>query len=424
MSFRGPSIIKVNGGLGQQAPSDRNVAGLVFVLGYEVSTTFVASTVYELNSLDDATALGLSASSDANEAVNTTALIWYHISEFFRLNPDGKLFIFVADDGADQFGSGTGADILMSASGNSIRYMGLVYGFDSSVLPPLTGGFGGSVIADVAAAQAWVDAKADAFVFVDAVVIEGVAVDTVLVDLKTLDAPQVVIAVGCDHGYMDQYGYDPIFKQTAAVGTVLGSIGVRMLSESMGSVKLERYPAQARGQADYSLVDTRQGRWLKPGLSTGELFDDLPQAKRDDLTAKAYSYAGKYEGYPGVYLNGDATCTLVTDDFNTVHINRIWNEAARMVRRALIPRMNSRVRIDPTSGKIDPATIADWDAAAKRELDGFLAESEIADFRFTIDPAQDVIATGKVSTKLSITPQGIAKAIEGEIGFTNPTQAA
>jgi hypothetical protein len=415
MSFRGPSIIKVNGGLGQQAPSDRNVAGLVFKSANDTGSALFEFQPFVLNSIDDATAKGITAAFDANNSTDS-ALAYLHISEFFRLNPDGKLWV-LNNGGDPAFTPDEGFDMLMAASGNSIRYMGLVYGFNVASVPVVTGGFGGTVIADIAAAQAWVEAKAAEFVFVDAVVIEGIAADTTLVDLKTLDAPQVVVATGCDHGYMDAAGYDAALKKTAAVGTVLGSIGVRMLSESMGSVKLERYPAQARGQADYSLVDTRQGRWLKPGLSTGELFDDLPQAKRDDLTAKAYSYAGKYEGYPGVYLNGDATCTLVTDDFNTVHINRIWNESARRVRRALIPRMNSRVRIDP-------ATIADWDAAAKRELDSLLAESEFADYRFTIDPAQDVIATGKVLTKLTITPQGIAKAIEGEIGFTNPAQAA
>jgi hypothetical protein len=34
-----------------------------------------------------------------------------------------------------------------------------------------------------------------------------------------------------------------------------------------------------------------------------------------------------------------------------------------------------------------------------------------------------VIAQGKVSVRLRIVPQGIAKAIEAEIGFTNPAQA-
>lgn len=421
MSFRGPSIIKVNGGLGQQAPSDRNVAGLIIQKGYVVADTFQADTVYELNGMDDAAALGLSAASDANASATTTGMAWYHISEFFRLNPDGKLYVYNGSSGTTPFAADDAADKLMAASANGIRFLGLVYGFAPDAAHVTTGGFGGTVAADIVAAQLWVEERAAAFVYVDAVVIEGMAAATVLVDLKALDAPQVHVTVACDHGYFASYAAG--FKKTAAVGTVLASIGVRMLSESIGSVTLERYPAQARGQADYSLTDARRNRWVSYGLSTGEAFNDLSQNVRDNLTAKAYGFVGRYEGYAAVCYNADPTCTLVTDDYNTIHINRVWNESARMVRRALIPRMNSRVRIDSVSGKIDPATIADWDAAAKRQLDTLLAEGEIADYRFTIDPAQDVIATDKVSTKLTITPQGIAKAIEAEIGFTNPAQS-
>lgn len=420
MSFRGPNIIKINGGLGQQAPSDRNVAGLLLRKAYNVAGTFVNFSTYKLNSLDDATALGLTPATDANASTGasaTTAAAWYHISEFFRLNPDGTLWVMPVPDGSTL---SSNLDGLMAASGNTIRYIGVVEGFDPATPPTVVGGFGGTVAADIATAQVWVEAQAAANVYVDAVVIEGIVAGAVQ-DLKTLDAPQVHVTIANDAGYFASYpaGY----LQTAAVGTVLGSIGVRMLSESIGSVMLERYPSAKRGSANYSLTDTRQNRWVRFGTSSGAAFETIPQAQRDDLTAKGYGYAGYYEGYPGVYFNQDATCTLVTDDYNTIHINRLWNEAARMVRRALVPRMNSKVQIDPASGKIKASSVADWDAASKRELNSLLAEGEIADFRFAMDPNQDVIAQGKVLVKVSITPNGIAKAIEAEIGFNNPAQS-
>lgn len=423
MSFRGPVIHKINGGLGQQAPSDRNVGALIIANGYAVPSTFPLGDTVELNSIDDAATLGLTPATDANAAGDTTALTWYHIDEFFRLNPDGKIFVHNGNAvaPANIFAANGPADQLMAASANSIRYMGVVFGFDPDATLTIAGGFANFVPAVQAAAQVWAEARAAAHVFVDAIVIEGAAASTTLVDLKALDSPQVHITVACDHGYLESY--PAAFLKTAAVGTVLGSIGVRMLSESIGSAVLERYPSTKRGAANYSLVDTRRNRWLKPGLSTGQLFDNLSQAVRDDLTTKAYGYAGRFEGYQGVYLNGDATCTTVVDDFNTINKNRVWNECARRVRRALIPRINSRVRVDPTSGQIAAESIADWDAACKRELEGLLAESEISDFTFLLDPNQDVIATGKVSCRIRVVPQTIAKAIEAELGFTNPAQA-
>src|SRR5690606_18964488 len=120
MSFRGPSIIKTNGGLGQQAPSDRNVGALIFAQGYEVGSTFEFDTVYELNSVDDIAELGLTAATDANAAADTTALCYYHISEYFRLNPDGKLFV-MAGDGIAAADLDDAADTVMAAAANSVR---------------------------------------------------------------------------------------------------------------------------------------------------------------------------------------------------------------------------------------------------------------------------------------------------------------
>lgn len=423
MSFRGPAIFKKNGGLGQTAPSDRNVGAFIVANGYATAESALGS-IHELNSVDDLEALAFSAASDGNAAANTTAMTYMHTSEFFRLNPDGKLYLVNGNGVApeDIFAANGPADQVMAAAQNGIRYMGLVFGVDPSDTITVANGFANFVATTRAAAQLWAEALAEAHVYVDVIVIEGYAASTTLVDLKTTDAPQVHITTACDVAYLEPLNEAALLK-SGAVGTALGSIGVRMLSESMGSVTLERYPSTARGATNYSLVDTRRGRWLKPGLTDGRLFDDLSQAVRDDLTAKAYGYVGRYEGYSGVYFNGDATCTTVTDDFNTIHTNRIWNESARMVRRALIPKMNSRVRIDAETGRIAPATIADWDAAAKRQLDTLLAEGEIADYTFSLDPEQDVIAQGKVVTRLRIVPQGIAKAIEAEIGFSNPAQA-
>lgn len=424
MSFRGPSILKLNGGLGQKAPSDRNVAGLIIANGYEVSTTFTFGNAYKLSSLDDAEALGLSASTDANALTDSTALIWYHISEYFRLNPDGTLYVYNGDAIAvsDLFSAPTLA--LMALSANGIRHLGVVFGVDPGATVTITNNFPSWMPQAIALAQQWVDDMYDAFVFIDNVTLEGYRLGpSAPTDLKTKNAPQVSVVVANDHGYLaDLITAEPKVAYTAAVGTVLGSIGVRMLSESIGSMVLEKLPDDARGRADYSLVDTRKNRWLDIYYSNGVAFNDSPQGDRDALTAAAHIYVGRFEGYPGVTFNADPTCTTSVDDFNTIHINRVWNEVARSVRRALIPRMNSRVQIDPDSGRIKASTIADWDAAAKRAVNDLQVEDEISDFRFSLDPNQDVIANGKVTVKVSIVPQGIAKAIEALIGFTNPAQ--
>lgn len=422
MSILGPRIIKVNGGLGQQAPSDRNVAGLIIANGYEVSTTFVAGGTYELNSIDDALALGLNKATDANGASTggTSALPWYHISEFFRLNPDGKLWVINGDSvaAANIFTANGLADQLMNASGHSIRFLGVVLGIDPATAISLVGGYHTGVTACRTAAQTWLTAREEAFLYVDMVVIEGYGASATLVDNKTADAPGVLITVANDKDYVTNSFGVANLSRAAAVGMVLGSIGVRMRSESIASVVIEQMPSRYRGRANYSIVDAREGRWLKPALTTGAYVATLSRAVCDDMRDKAYSFADQYNGYEGVYLTSEATCTTVTDDFNTIHANRVWNEAARRVRRALVPRMSGKVKIDG-AGKIKASTIADWDASARRELESFQAEGEIAGFQFTMDPNQDVTSQGMVKVGIRVIMDGIAKDIEAELGFTN-----
>lgn len=426
--FLGPNINRLNGGLGQTAPSDRNVAGLIFAQGYEVGSTFQFATVYELNSIDDAEALGLSAATDNANDGDTTALCWYHISEFFRLNPDGKLWVYNGDGltMATSFSvAGGAADSIMQASANAVRFMGVVSGFDPAATLTITDGFANFVGAGMTAAQAWVEAKAAQFVYIDVVVLEGVAMAAPTgADLRDNDAPQCRVTAANDSTYLDEAGFAAAFLKTGAVGMELGSIGVRMLSESIGSVILERYPDGKKGSANYSLTSTRQNRWMTPGLSSGVSSLTLTQNQRETLQANGIGFVGQYEGYPGVYISGDETCTLVTDDFDSINANRVWNESARRVRRALIPRMNSRVIVYKTTGRISPVTIADWDGAVRRELDVLVNEGEIAGYRFILDPNQDVLATNKVVCKLTVVKQGIAEEIEGDIGFENPALAA
>lgn len=428
MSLQGPRINRLNGGLGQTAPSDRNVGALIFAQGYEVASTFVFDTTYELNSIDDAEALGLSAATDLSNAVDTTALCWYHISEFFRLNPDGKLWVHNGNTltMATVFSvAGGAADTVLLDSNKSLRYIGVVSGFDPTATLTIADGFANFVGAGRTAAQTWVEARAAEFIYIDVVVLEGVAMAApTAANQRDNDASACAVVAASDHTYFEDEGFDTAFQKTAAVGTVLGSIGVRMLSESIGSVTLERYPDGKKGSANYTLTSTRQNRWMTPGLSSGVVAGSLTANQTQTLIDNAVIFVDSYEGYPGIYLTGDQTCTLVTDDFDSINANRVWNESARRARRALIPRMNSRVIVDPATGRISPVTIADWDGAVRREMDVLVSEGEIAGYRFVLDPNQDVLATNKVACKLTVVKQGIAEEIEGDIGFENPALAA
>lgn len=426
MDFTGPKIIKRNGGLEKDAPSDRNVGGMIIAGGYELPGTFEFGKSYLFNTLAEAEAAGLGPDTDANASDVSSALTWYQISEYFYVNPDGKLFVHNGEalTAESVFNPGGVADQLLNFSSKALRYMGVVIGGDPAASITVTNGMQSTVWEMQAAAQAWVDDKAKEFIYIDSVVIEGKALTSspVTFNLHSLASDQVAITVANDLGYLAPYMADlAAFAKTAAVGTALGAIGVRQLCESVGSPDIERKPLAKRGQPNYTLANPLRGRWLKPGVSSGVAFDNLSQAHKTALGKFGYLFVGRYEGYDCVCFNDSQTCGLETSDFSVIENNRVWNEAARISRRTLIPLMNSTVDIDEATGYIRATTIARWTALVNRAIEKeLLVDGQISAFKFTINPAQNVLGGNPVVTRLSVTPRGIARAIEHEIGFDNP----
>ena len=99
MSFEGVIINPGQGGLNRTNPSTDGVMALVACTTSAGDNAF--NTVYTLNSLKAAEDLGFNAAYDSNEEV----LVHHHISEFFRLAPDGtlKLIVTVSETAAAFF---------------------------------------------------------------------------------------------------------------------------------------------------------------------------------------------------------------------------------------------------------------------------------------------------------------------------------
>jgi len=84
------NISKTRGGLGRREPSTDMVSGLI-ASGVAVVGGAQLDTHYKLVEVKEAEDLGLDAAYDTAN----TILVYEHIKEFFRLNPDGELHIML-----------------------------------------------------------------------------------------------------------------------------------------------------------------------------------------------------------------------------------------------------------------------------------------------------------------------------------------
>ena len=423
MALEGPKITKVGGGLGRRNPTLDSTFALIG--GGIAATGLALDTVAKLESVEDAETLGIDASYDS-----TNRVLWhYHISEFFRLAPNGTLYIMIVAQGTsltdmcDTANSYLKKLLTDPLTNKEIRVAGVVLNRLATYVGTTTDGIDADVIAAVPKAQELVDELRAEHVYIDTVIVEGLGVvgpnAAAMHDFRAEASENVAVVITADFGVVS---LDSLYRATTAVGSALGGLAARQVNEDLGSVTIQTLPDDRLGEENFTLTDSTLGRFesvlYMGGVVTGY---DPTISELITLTAKGYIFVANYQGYPGFYFNSGPTCTELASDFAYISDNRTWNKFARLVREALIPRMNSSVIVDGTTGYIAASTIASWQAAAIKKAGQMAVDGEISqEPEIFIDPKQNVLSTGKVVVKGSIVPTGTARVIEAQLGFENP----
>ena len=349
--FKGPNIVKSDGSTGATSGNAENIEAIV--AGGVTTAGYAALGVSQkLTQASDADTLGFTAAYDSANKV----LVRYHIDEFFTLNPNGVLWIMLVAQGTTLAAmcdkANAFAQKLINDSGKTIKNFGVVLNPASGYTPTLTNGIDADVTAAVTKAQDLITTFAGLNVFIDMAVIEGRQLNGAsgsYKDMRTMASPNVHVAVLQD---ADVAALDALFAKHAAVGTVLAGLGVRRVSEDLGSVNSVNNPNQ--GAASMPINDAASGRWLNPGISSGALMKNLTPADIQSLLDKGYIFADSYPEFDGVYFCKSSACTALVSDFAYGVNTRVWNKCARIAVKKITPRINSKIAL--TGGKIAATT--------------------------------------------------------------------
>lgn len=399
--------ITISGGaLGRRTPSTDGVMGLV-TTGVAVSGGLQLNTSYELNEIGDLEALLVNAAYDDS---NTT-LLYYHVSEFFRLNPNGTLWIRVAAQTATLTNladnTATHAKQLLADAGGKINVIGISRNPATGYTPTLSGGLDGDVLTAITNAQALAVAERTAHRPV-AVVVEGRSFNgtaSSATDLRTLNSELVAVVIGQDPLVAAQ---DALYAGHAAIGTLLGTISAAKVNESIAWVR--KFPLSRA-------VDSK---FLTAALSSGVLVSGYTDASLNTLNDKGYIFPRAFTGLTGFYWNDSHTATAADSDYAYIENVRVIQKAARRIRIKLLPDVASPLLVDQTSGKLDVSTCKYFEAQGDSALDQMLEDSEISGKTVYVNPAQDVLSSSKLTVKFRVTPLGTARELEGDLGFDNP----
>ncbi len=410
-------IIKKTGGLGRRADSGDAISGFI-ANGVAVADKLDLGTVYRVKSIDDVLALGIDAKYDSTNEV----LVFEHLNEVFRINPNADVFLMLVAQtvGFDAMVLKTNESyakkLLIDAEGK-IKQLAVAYNPDlSSVSATPT--------ADTTALKAAITAAQDLVKDEYAkhrplhVLLEGKLWDnTVTLDgsnkdplnLKLKNAEGVSVMIGQSHSVATvNFGTPeaPIHKFIgyAAVGALLGTVSAAAVNENIGWVK------------KFNVY----GGSLTDAAIEGKLLTEISSGDIETQHGRGAIFYTTHAGKAGIYFNDSFTCTEETSDFAFIENNRVMNKAVRAIRQALLPRLNSPVLVDQETGFLSPAVVKSIEMDGRKALEELLSNQEVSGIDVYVNPEQNILSTSELLVSFEIVPTGTARTITATIGFKNP----
>jgi hypothetical protein len=271
------------------------------------------------------------------------------------------------------------------------------------------GGLNAEVIAAIPKAQELVDQEFSEYRYCNIVVegrnFNGSAGDAT--NLRSLAAPNVAVVIAAD---LDVSAINALHNGYAAIGDVAGLVSLAAVSQNIGEKV-----------AEFNLENKAQGWFEKVGISSNLTISSYAANALDTLNTKGYIFADFVPGLPGVYLNDSHMAVVASSDYAYLENNRTINKAIELARTALLPKVNSRLFVDPVTGFLATAEVAGLEELARVSLLPMQTDGDISGgIDAYINPEQDLLSTSELEVELTFIPRAIARAITLKIGFTNP----
>jgi hypothetical protein len=384
------TIVKGQGGLGRRPFNQDKISGLLF-FNSTVPSGFASVAIKKVYSLADAEALGLAQSS------STSGVEWYHVSEYFRGNPDGELWIgyFAVPGGAYAF---TEISTMLIFAGGEIRQLGV---YANALVYAST---------QITTIQAILTGMDDSYKQVSILYAANTAAITAvtgwaaIASARALTAPKVTPVICQDGGGAGAALYVAKSYSITCLGLLLGNISKSSVEQSVGNPQ------------NFNISNGTEMEI--PALANGDLNTALTLTALGGLKDKGYAIARKYTpDISGTYFERIPTSIVATSDYAWIESNRTIDKAIRAARTALIPQLQATIYVKP-DGTLRDDTIGYFHDLCQTPITQMEADGELSGSEVLIDPTQDVLSTSNLTVTLKLLPVGIAEFITVNIGFT------
>lgn len=427
MALGGVFMSDTDGNIGTNSTtSTEKVTGLLFDISKQAKffeegaglavKDKLQGNVIEINSMDDLKELGITAYSGDTEKDLLFGIPYYHINHFFGIQGStGRLFIMFADCGVDW----NAIEQMQRAAHGMINQLG-VWTEQSlwKQTDPEAETYSIDLVTDLqskAASLADENAPLSILLCANSAVIATDEESVKKVELGKIPTcvinarfVSVLLGQGLDADVSAMQLANQNLTPIGNIGAALGCIASASVQESFAWVNkfnlIGYFPDIEMGFGDVTLNSESK-------LTSTLKYSSLNKIQLDDLDDKGYIFLCKYSGLEsGVFFSKDQTCS--NGDYRTVARNRTIHKSRRAVRNALLPYVNSPLKVDPSTGYLSSAKITMFQNIVSDILTTMQNNEEISGFSVTIDKNQNVLKNDTLIIKYSLVPVGVASRIE------------
>ena len=382
-----------NGNLGGGSELADGVAGIIVSGDANPSADWTLGKAKQFFSIGEVKDAGLDPAYDVANDTNA----YKQVADFFTVAGDGaELWVMVVpktetmEDICDAASQNAYADALLSAADGRIRLLAISRVPDDLFVATYVGGVDDDVLAALAKLQALAESKAGEMTpFVGIVEGREFQGDTgAIQDLKGLGFDRVAAVICGD-----------AVDGSAGIGLLLGRLAADPVQRKPGRVKTGAIPIAAGYFSD--------GEKVARGIANA-------------LDTKGWIVMTPYPQRSGLYWGVDNTCAPADNDFSTIVNRRVIDKAMLIAYDTYVSEIMDEVAVDE-AGNLNPGVVKYFEGKIVNAINnGMTNNGEISLVNAYINPAQNILATGKLVVSLQIIPVGYAKTITINLGFSNP----
>ena len=382
------SIIVGQSGLGRRAPNEDKISGLLFFSALPAG--FASDNrVIKVFSLEEAEALGIT--------VALYPIMHYHISEYFRVAPEGELWLGIYAIPGGSYTFAEISDMVIKAKGE-IRQLGVYAGqlaFATSQATTIQN------ILDSIDGDAY--KQFSVLYAANMSSVTPVSGWSAIGDLRTLTARKVTVVAAQDGAGVGAALFLSESQSITTIGAALGAVSRALVMQSIGN------PQE---------FDVSDGTELEvPALANGDLITSLTLTALGGIEDDGYLILRKYTpDIAGSFFDGAPTAVSSTNDFAWLETNRTVDKCIRGIRSKMIPALNTTLYL--TDGKLSADTVGYFEDLGNEIIAQMTSDGEISEGICLVDPVQNVLSTSKLTVAVKLVPVGIAREIVVKIGLT------